>query len=313
MDDASIRQICQQYNLNVTEILPIKTGKFNSSYILNLPEDSGYPHNKVILRIAPADTIGYIFYEENMMAREADIHKKVKEHTSIPVPEIYHFDNSRSIINRNFILMELIPGKPLSNTPLSGEKNASIMRKTGEYLKELHDKCQSTTYGYPGLMENISSWPEAFTNQWENLIDDISFCNVYSFAEAQQVKKALQSQIKHFDHLKKGSLLHMDIWSQNIMIDYQGNLAAIIDWDRALWGDPEIEFAVLDYCGFNNAAFWQGYGGEPPNDEAARIRRTFYHFYEVQKYLVIWSLRRPDPVGVGSYKKYALDTLRKYL
>lgn len=313
MDEALIKEILKSNELDFSGITPIKTGKFNSSYIIELSENLGYPHNKLVLRIAPGNNTGFIFYENKMMTREVDVIKKVKENTSIPVPQIFTFDDSHQITQREYLLMEFVPGKPLSSASMSGKSSAEIMQQTGKCLQELHSKCRSTAFGYPQIMDNFPNWPRAFTFMWDKLIDDIQACGVYTFAEAQQVKKALQSQITHFDHLNQSSLLHMDIWSQNIMVDNNGKLAAIIDWDRALWGDPEIEFAVLDYCGFNNPDFWKGYGAKPATDEPASIRRTFYHFYEVQKYLVIWTLRRPDPVGVGSYKKYALDTLKKYL
>jgi len=313
MDENLINKVLRSYKLETSGITPIKTGKFNSSFIIDLEGDSVYPHDKLILRIAPAHGTNFIFYEKNMMQREVEVINKVREYTQIPVPEVFIFDDSNQVIDREFMLMEWVPGKPLSNAQLNNQISATVMQKAGEYLRELHKKCRSDSYGYPQIMASLPSWPQAFTYLWENLINDIQLCGVYSFTEAQQVKKALQSQIEHFNHLTQSSLLHMDIWSQNIIVDYQGNLAAIIDWDRALWGDPEIEYAVLDYCGFNNSDFWNGYGSEPSNDESARIRGIFYHFYEVQKYLVIWTLRRPDPVGVGSYKKYALDTLRKYL
>lgn len=41
----------------------------------------------------------------------------------------------------------------------------------------------------------------------------------------------------------------------NILIDNQGSVTGIVDFDRALWGDVEIEFAVLDYCGISEPAF----------------------------------------------------------
>ncbi|OUL36382.1 hypothetical protein BV372_08175 [Nostoc sp. T09] len=57
-------------------------------------------------------------------------------------------------------------------------------------------------------------------------------------------------------------MLHMDVWFQNILVDSAGNVTGLVDFDRALWGDPEIEFAVLDYCGISEPAFWRGYGRE---------------------------------------------------
>ncbi len=47
----------------------------------------------------------------------------------------------------------------------------------------------------------------------------------------------------------------MDVWAQNILVDSMGNVSGLVDFDRALWGDPEIEFAVLNYCGISEPAF----------------------------------------------------------
>jgi fructosamine-3-kinase len=102
----------------------------------------------------------------------------------------------------------------------------------------------------------------------------------------------------------------MDIWAQNILVNEHGQITAILDWDRALWGDPEIEFAVLDYCGFNHDGFWDGYGTKPEHTPEFLIRQKFYHLYEVQKYLVIWQLRRPERSGdIAHYKKYCLELI----
>jgi fructosamine-3-kinase len=104
----------------------------------------------------------------------------------------------------------------------------------------------------------------------------------------------------------------MDIWSQNILVDDEYNITGVLDWDRALWGDPEIEYAVLDYVGFDKPAFWSGYGRPSELTKEYRIRQTFYHLYEVQKYLVIWTLRRTGrEMRVQQYKEYALGVLGK--
>jgi fructosamine-3-kinase len=88
-------------------------------------------------------------------------------------------------------------------------------------------------------------------------------------------------------------------------------VTAILDWDRALWGDPGIEFAVLAYCGFDTRAFWKGYGEVPAADPGTRTRQAFYHLYEVQKYLVIWSLRRKGRADdIRRYKSYCLEAIQ---
>ena len=93
---------------------------------------------------------------------------------------------------------------------------------------------------------------------------------------------------------------------QNILIDPQGNVTGLVDFDRALWGDVELEFAVLDYCGISEPSFWEGYG--LPRDESppALIRRQFYLLYEVQKYMPIRVWRRNDPAAAAQYKQHSL-------
>jgi fructosamine-3-kinase len=212
--------------------------------------------------------------------------------------------------------MEYIPGKTLSEITVSPEIQNHIYEHIGKYLRELHDSCTAYNYGYLGkhhCMEPQKTWQDAFLIMWDNLIDDVSICNVYNSREAFLVKGALDKFLPIFDRKVPSSLLHMDIWAQNIIIDTKGTITGIVDWDRALWGDPEIEFAVLDYCGFNNPSFWKGYGKKPESSPEARIRTIFYHLYEVQKYLVIYTLRRPQPQRVNQYKMYSLNLIDQLL
>lgn len=104
----------------------------------------------------------------------------------------------------------------------------------------------------------------------------------------------------------------MDVWVENILRDRKKDEIYLVDWDRALSGDPEIEFAVLDYCGLLGPDFWRGYGRRPPpEDDGYRTRATFYHLYEVMKYIVIAQGRRQDRRRAAGYRHYALDTLRQ--
>jgi fructosamine-3-kinase len=88
-------------------------------------------------------------------------------------------------------------------------------------------------------------------------------------------------------------------------------LTGLLDWDRALWGDPEIEFAVLDYCGISEPAFWEGYGAERDRSPEAEVRRVFYLLYELQKYIFIRRVRRNRPDQAEQYRRRSLDLARQ--
>jgi fructosamine-3-kinase len=112
---------------------------------------------------------------------------------------------------------------------------------------------------------------------------------------------------EHFERPVLSTLLHMDVWSENILVDSSGNVTGLVDFDRALWGDVEIEYAVLDYCGISELPFWQGYGRERELSPPALIRRQFYLLYEIQKYMPISVWRRGNPARAARYKEYSLQ------
>ena len=70
-----------------------------------------------------------------------------------------------------------------------------------------------------------------------------------------------------------------------------------------LVADPEIEFAVLDYCGIGEPPFWEGYGTVPDQSPEAEVRRVFYLLYEVQKYIVIRRVRSNDAQRADAYRQ----------
>ena len=76
-------------------------------------------------------------------------------------------------------------------------------------------------------------------------------------------------------------------------------------------GDPEVEFAVLDYCGISTPAFWEGYGSQRDASPEARIRNFFYLLYELQKYIVIRSGRNKDPAAAQAYKRQVMDFIAR--
>jgi fructosamine-3-kinase len=268
-----------------------------------------------VLRIAPPDEAGFLFYEQLMMRQEPGLHDLMRAHTTIPVAEVIGYDFSRAHINRDYLVMTALPGVPLSEAPgLTQARFDRALRQVGEYLRQLHtltagEHLRMEAYGYLGAhhpMEPQPTWAAAFHVMWNKLIDDVVACGCYTPDEAQAMRDLPDLYVEQFDRPVTPCLLHMDVWGQNILIDPAGNVSGLVDFDRALWGDVEIEFAVLDYCGVSEPAFWEGYGAERDESPAAMIRRQFYLLYEMQKYMPIRIWRRNDPMGAERYKRQSL-------
>ena len=290
-------------------LAPVRTGKHNTSYWVE--SDQG----RFVLRVAPPDDAGFLFYERQMMRQEPELHALIRSQTTVPVAEVVGFDFSRTRVDRDYLLMNVLPGTPISDFPgLTRAQFGRALRQVGEYLRQLHaltaaEHLGQDVYGYLGAhhpMEPQSTWAAAFRVMWNRLLDDVVACGCYAPGEAQSLRDLLDLHIEYFDRPGVSRLLHMDVWSQNILIDDVGDVTGLVDFDRALWGDVEIEFAVLDYCGISEPAFWEGYGARRDVSPAAMVRRQFYLLYEVQKYMPIRVWRRNDPASAARYRQQSL-------
>jgi aminoglycoside phosphotransferase (APT) family kinase protein len=288
---------------------PIPTGRHNTSYYVQGAGD------ELVLRISPPDDAGFLFYERRMMAQEPELHALLRAETTVPVAGILAYDDSRTLLDRDYLLMERLPGEPLTEGGLEDRQIGGVLEQVGVYLAQMH-ALVADRYGYLGAHQPMTpqpSWVEAFSVMWNKLMDDVVACGGYSPDEADAFRRLLDIYRPHFDRPVRASLLHMDVWSQNILVDQVGRVTGLVDLDRALWGDPEIEFAVLDYCGISEPAFWQGYGRDRDTSFSAQIRARFYLLYEVQKYIVIRIWRRDAPAEALEYKRNAFALARPLL
>jgi aminoglycoside phosphotransferase (APT) family kinase protein len=286
-------------------LTPCQTGKFNTTYFV----DGG--SQPLVLRIAPPDDRSrMLFYEHRMMRQEPDIHAAIQARTNAPIPTIFAIDESHSLIDRDYLLMNRMPGTPISDhTGLSPVAFARTLHEVGRILRQVHD-ITIGSYGYVGEHQPMApqrDWVSAFAVMWNKLLDDIAACDGYWEREVEQMRRLLDKHIKRFDRPVPAALLHMDVWAQNILADEDGRLTCLIDWDRALYGDPEIEFAVLDYCGISEPPFWEGYGRSRDTSREAQIRNVFYLLYEIQKYIVIRRVRHNDRTGADRYRHQSLE------
>jgi aminoglycoside phosphotransferase (APT) family kinase protein len=89
------------------------------------------------------------------------------------------------------------------------------------------------------------------------------------------------------DEVTTAVLIHFDLWDGNILVEATGaghRVGAVIDAERAFWGDPLADFNSLALFGDieQDPAFLRGYraaGGTVTFDSAARQRLSLYRAY----------------------------------
>lgn len=268
-DKCKIDRILQKAGFDGSRVSPIGAGLYNDSYTID--SDKG----KFVLRIAPPADIPKLFYEVDMMRSEVDIHRRVRKHTDVPIPEIVFHDFTRDVIDRDYLIMEY----------LEGQSGWFDEMELGRYIREIH-AIQSEEYGYPERAAPTSTrWPDIFHTYVELIFKDCLSCGVIDRDEQKHFMSIYQ---RHGDAVVdvSPSLLHLDLWTQNILT-VNGKISAILDFDRGLYGDPELEFAVLDTYGYSTPEFFEGYGKPRPVDSDAQIRQRLYIVYELIKYAFI--------------------------
>lgn len=283
-------------------ITPVPSGKFNSTFFVDCDSRS------YVIRIAPEDSVPQLFYEKNMMLREPDIHTLLSKSTSIPIPRVIALDTDRDIVDSTAIILERLPGIPMSRLPADANHDG-ILARVGEYLAETH-AIRGDFYGYPSekTMPPCSNWQTAFFIMWHLLLVDLDSTELYTDSEINALKKAPDLYRNCFLHNPPPCLLHMDVWQQNILVHpVRHTLTGLIDWDRSLFGDPEIELAVLDYCGISEDSFFRGYGKTRDTSAEANIRRRFYLLYELQKYVFIAMNRQKNKDAALDYKNKSMQ------
>jgi fructosamine-3-kinase len=276
-------------------------GKFSQTFSV---EGGG---GEYVLRVAPPDSLLQLFYERRMMRQEPAIHARLLAETSVPVAEIAAHDFSRRRIDRDYLLMPRLPGTPLSRASLSADGRARALRQWGGHVAQVHALTDPRNrFGYLGehrCMEPQPTWPGAFAVMYRKELDDIVACGVYDRDTADAAQKLLEDHLDAFDHCDTSRLLHGDLWVTNLLVEPDGRVTGVLDFDRACWGDVEWDLAIAEYCGVTRPPFWEGYGRHVETHEGdAAVRRMFYLLYEHQKYIVIsMSSRRSDPSGARRY------------
>ena len=175
---------------------PCRTGKFNTTYFVE-----GGPR-PFVLRIAPPDDRSrMLFYEHRMMRQEPDVHARVQARTEVPVPTILAHDAGHERIDRDYLVMERMPGTPISHHgSLSRAACAEVFREVGRALAQVH-AIQGDRYGYVGAhrpMEPQHDWNAAFRQMWNLLLDDIEQCGGYDHDEAAHMRGLLDRYLVVF-------------------------------------------------------------------------------------------------------------------
>ena len=290
----------QAFDENCVSFTELGDGWFNTAYDIEL--DSG---RSAILKIAPPPHIKVMRYEEDIMAVEVDAMQQVKARTSVPVPDIYTYNTSYDILGQEYYMMEKLKGVPynyIQNT-LPEEQRERIETCLGRYNRQINEILGDRFGLYASAHPRFDTWYEAFYHMVNMMLEDGAEFDVDITRPYDELLALIASLKGVLDGVAQPRLTHWDLWAGNVFVD-GGRITGIIDFERALWGDPMMEvFFYLD----DSLYFINGYGEDALQDPGTRIRRRLYGLYMGLAMVIEIPYRQYEEKG---HKEWVMENLK---
>lgn len=289
---------------------PIPNVMFNTVYEIRTQN----PNHHTILRIAPGDDKNIRRYEQSMMLVEPRIYDVIKQ-AGIPTARVLTVDDSRKIIDRDYIILDYIEGVPLSHSSVPEDVRPQIMQEVGRYTAQMHE-ISGDKFGWltpDGSIRGSESWAEVFGELLTEMCEKNCEVGVISSDKAKSALDYYWSISDVFDEYKRPAFVHNDIWSPNIIVDEKDGkwqIEAIIDAERALFADPEFEYAIREGADEN---LMLGYGKPLDASENAILRRKFYQLELRMLYAWFHLDISPNPGFQAHSAKIVNETIHEFL
>ena len=229
----------------------LKFGKFSTGRVNDLYEICIVnPEKRLILRLR---TLKDYHYEQGVL-KEGMVKELLRER--IRMPEIYVEENSREILPCEFTLMELIEGDVLSQREMTGEE----AEKTGLTLAAIHKINFESFRTFDRQRGGTNNWQDFFKKKVDSCLQQLY---KYDPELAQIADSFFGNNISRVPVAAKPVLNHHDYHGGNLIKIPDGNIA-VIDWDYASIGVPEIDFSKIKHLNFRNnpalyGSFLRGY------------------------------------------------------
>ncbi|MEM9461451.1 MAG: phosphotransferase family protein [Myxococcota bacterium] len=173
----------------------------------------------------------------DVMAAEYALHQALRR-LAMPVPEVYLFDDSAQLLARPYLVMEFIEG----TTEVDPAARPDAMRQMAAFLARLHTIELEGT-GLPALPLREDPREGAL----EYLPAD---------PRHDRLRTVMQRMTTVDPSSNRRSLVHGDFWPGNVLWR-GGQIAAVIDWEDAAFGDPLSDLAACRVellCRYDEAA-----------------------------------------------------------
>ncbi|GGN50397.1 aminoglycoside phosphotransferase (APT) family kinase protein [Actinoplanes campanulatus] len=247
-------------------------GWFNVAYRIRLRGGA-----QVVLKIAPPPHIEVMTYEHGAMGIELASLRLIAEQTTVPVPHVDYADRSHELCDADWFLMPYIDADNFGivRDTLTPAERDTYNEALGAANRELNS-IRGTAFG-PLAGPGDPTWRHCFTRMIGDVLADGERRNVDIGYDYDLIRQVIADSQDCLDEVTEPRFVEWDLWDSNVMIR-DGKIIAIIDHERAFYGDPLMEagFTAIDLPAFGDStAFMRGYGHRELTTTERRRRRLY--------------------------------------
>ena len=291
-----VTALCQRGfgpGFRIESIQELGGGTLNTSHLITSAD-----HQKIVLRVAPRQTVD-IYWEESLLMRREHAMQPYFAPIAALMPTTLLIDFTHQIIDRDYMFQSFIEGERWDNVmdKLTDEENFRLWEQFGTILKQIHT-VQGEAFGLPlpGLL--FPTWSQFVIERLERTLRTAQE-NRLDIPHLASLLEFIRAHPQPLDEIRIPRLLHGDLWLFNILIsrgEKGASIVGILDADRAWWGDPMADWTMFILTHTDqeegHSRFWQAYG--PPKDPSGSRYRV--HVYDAMHAATafIWASRHRD-------------------
>ncbi|AXT84423.1 acyl-CoA dehydrogenase [Aeromicrobium sp. A1-2] len=209
----------------------ITGGKSNLTYIVSNGS------RDLVVRRPP---LGHVLATAHDMGREHRVMAALAP-TDVPVPRMFAHCEDTEVLGAPFYVMERVAGTPYSRAaqlePLGAERTGAITERLVDTLVALHavdyQEVGLGDFGRPDgyLGRQVSRWKKQLVSSTSRELPGMD-----------ELIAQLEGTIPTSS---EGTIVHGDYRLDNVLVDDNDRVTAVLDWEMSTLGDPLTDVAVL--------------------------------------------------------------------